>query len=96
MRLIATQPYIKVIREVTSVEKKEVEQERILYLYEDKVVTEYREFPLKIVLDMSYRRIGSAGGLLFLHTTKGMYAYTVKTETSTFINAFHAFKNKEI
>ncbi|MGM8365816.1 hypothetical protein ACLIBG_10105 [Virgibacillus sp. W0181] len=93
MRLIAKQPYIKVIREVTRIEKKETEEERMLYLYENKVVTEYREFPIEEVLDMSYRKIGTKGGLLLMHTTKGLYSYTVKTGTEDFINAFQTYKS---
>lgn len=93
MRLLAKQPYIKVVREVTSLKQKKMEQERTLYLYEDKVVTAYREFAMKDVLDMSSRRIGSKGGLLFIHTTKGLFTYIVKTETTDFINAFQSYKN---
>ena|SRR5690625_2380638 len=90
MNLLAVQPYIKVIREVTSIEQTDIEEERNMYLYDDKLVTKHREFPLEDVFDISYREFGQKGnGLLYVHTIKGVFSYTVKTSTDDFINAFH-------
>lgn len=88
MSLIAVQPYVKVQREVGSLEQRRVEQERTLYLYEEKIVTQHREFPLHQVLDISYRKVGKEGGLLYLHTSRGVFPYTVKSTPVKFINAF--------
>lgn len=90
MCLLATQPYIKILREVTSTEQKDIEQERMIYLYENKMVTKHREFPIQEVIDVSYRKIDGQGkrGLLYIHTSGGLYAYTVKTSTKTFIDTF--------
>ena len=88
MEWIAKQPYIKIQREVNSIEQKDVEQERFIYLYQDKVVTKRREFPLPDVLDMSYREIAGEGGLLYLHTMAGVYSYTVKSSPGEFIEVF--------
>ncbi|WP_174615125.1 hypothetical protein [Virgibacillus ihumii] len=88
MKLIAKQPYIKVTRVVNSIEQKDVEEERMLYLYDEKLVTEHRQFPIQNVLDISYRTVGSNGGLLYLHTIKGVFSYTVKTSPEAFIRAF--------
>lgn len=93
MRLIAEQPYIKIKREVSSIEQKEIELKRTLYLYDEKVVTEYREFLMKDVLDMSYRFIGESGGLLYLHTSKGVFSYTVKTSPEQFVKAYRDYIN---
>lgn len=92
MNLIAAQPYVKVQREVSSLEQKRVEHRRVIYLYEEKVVTQHREFPLSQVLDMTYRKIGGEGGLLYLHTSRGVYSYTVQSTPVPFIEAF---KNRD-
>lgn len=88
MRLIAEQPYIKIKREVSSIEQKEIELKRTIYLYDEKVVTEHREFPIKDLMDMSYRLIGGTGGLLYLHTSKGVFSYTVKSSPEQFVKAY--------
>ena len=44
MSLIAQHPYIKIERKVTSIEQFEIEHDRIIYLYNDKVVTQNSEF----------------------------------------------------
>ncbi|GAA0607308.1 hypothetical protein GCM10009001_25760 [Virgibacillus siamensis] len=88
MKLLAEQPYIKVTRVVNSIEQKDVEEERVLYLYDETLVTEHRQFPIQDILDISYRTVGSSGGLLYLHTIKGVFSYTVKTSPEAFIRAF--------
>lgn len=95
MYLIAEQPYFKVQREVNSTEQINVEYERLLYLYDDKVVTKYREFPISDVLDMSHRVVGGEGGVLYLHTIKGVFAYTVKTSPQPFVDAFKEHVKKQ-
>ncbi|MFC4558435.1 hypothetical protein ACFO3D_09450 [Virgibacillus kekensis] len=93
MPLIAQQPYVKVKREVHSIEQIDIELNRMIYLYDDKVVTQHREFPVTDVLDMSYRQVGGDGGLLYLHTIKGVYTYTVKFSPTKFIEAFKVLKD---
>lgn len=85
MEYKALQPYYKIQREVDRLEQKEVTYERIMYLYEQKIVTEHREFAIGEVFDLSFRKIGSEGGLLYLHTSRGVYSYTVKENPKAFI-----------
>ena len=92
MSLIAKQTYCKVIREVNSLEQKDTEQTRTMYLYDDRVVTQYREFKIYDVLDISYRFIGDDGGLLYLHTINGVYPYIVKSSPKAFVEAFKEFR----
>jgi len=96
MCLIAIQPYIKVIRQVTRTMQENIEDKRYIYLYRDKLVTKYREFPIEDVFDMSYRAFGKKGrGLLYIHTRKGVFSYTVKTSPVQFIASFNEhMKNK--
>lgn len=88
MYLLAEQQYIKVQREVTSTGQKDVEHERTLYLYCDKIITHHREFSIRDVIDISYRKFGQETGLLYIHTEGGLFTYTVKTSTKEFIKAF--------
>lgn len=94
MSYLVAQPYVKVSREVTSIEQKDVEQERMLYLYRDKIVTAYREFSIDKVNDISYRRFGTNNGLLYVHTMSGLYTYTVKTSTDHLIETFKMLKEE--
>lgn len=88
MNPIDVQPYFKIEREVSSLEQKDLERQRHLYLYHDKVVTRHREFPMEQILDMSYREFGPSGGLLYLHTLKGVFSYNVKTSPQPFIESY--------
>ncbi|UNK16467.1 hypothetical protein MNQ98_18390 [Paenibacillus sp. N3/727] len=88
MEWLAVQPYYKIQREVGSTEQVMYEDHRTLYLYRDKIVTHYREFPIVDVFDLSFRQMGDVGGFLYLHTKLGVYSYTVKEDPSGFIEAF--------
>ena len=91
MNLIAQHPYFKVKRTVTGTEQFEIDYDRIIYLYKDKVVTQNREFPINIVMDFSYRKIANQGGILYLHTLQGVYTYIVKSSPEAFIDAYRAY-----
>ncbi|AXI10851.1 hypothetical protein CUC15_18810 [Oceanobacillus zhaokaii] len=94
MYLIAEQQYVKVERIVSSISQIDTEHQRTMYLYNEKLVTKHREFPIQDVTDMSYRSIGGKGGLLYVHTTNGVYSYTVKTSPLPFLNAFKKYVKK--
>ncbi|MFA1819262.1 hypothetical protein ACDX78_03480 [Virgibacillus oceani] len=89
MHLIAKQPYVKVERKVSSIEQWDEEEQRMIYLYDEKVVTKRREFPITDVLDVSYKEVAGTGGILYLHTLKGVFPYTVKDSPKQFILAFN-------
>lgn len=88
MEWLAIQPYYKIQREIGSTEQITYEDNRTLYLYPDRIVTQYREFPIADVFDLSYRQMGETGGFLYLHTKLGVYSYTVKDNPGNFIKAF--------
>ncbi|MFC3772902.1 hypothetical protein [Paenibacillus sp. GCM10012303] len=90
MNWIAIQPYYKIERRVTSFEQVTVKEDRFMYLFEKKIVTETHDFPIKNVFDLSYKRIGKEGGLFYLHTLQGVYSYTVAGDPQSFIDAFKA------
>lgn len=94
MTLIAKQPYVKIQRKISSTHQEKIEEARMIYLYQDKVKTKHREFPLDHVLDVSYRKISGVSGLLYIHTNSGLFSYFVKTSTTHFIRAFKSLKGK--
>jgi len=96
MQLIAVQPYIKVERQVTRTEQIDTKHERMIYLYNEKIMTKYREFSIDQVKDMSYRRITGNNGLLYLHTSHGVYSYTVNTSPEAFIQKFKETIQKDL
>ncbi|GGO02791.1 hypothetical protein [Saccharibacillus kuerlensis] len=88
MRWVASQPYYQVQREVSEGEQRRHISDRTIDLYHDRITTYSREFPLKHVFDMSYRRIGGEIGMLYLHTNLGVFSYTVNTDPGPFIDHF--------
>ncbi|OPA78312.1 hypothetical protein BVG16_10495 [Paenibacillus selenitireducens] len=88
MSWIAVQSYYKVERNVTGLEQTIMKQERWIYLYQEKIVTKYREFPIQEVFDMSYRSMGGNGGILYLHTRQGVFSYMVSEDPRPFMEAY--------
>lgn len=88
MKWIAAHPYYKVEREVTGTEQRTVVHDRLMYLYGNKIITQYREFPIEEVFDISYRQMGIEGGLLYLHTKQGVFSYTINSDPVDFIKAY--------
>ncbi|GIP37850.1 hypothetical protein J31TS4_11300 [Paenibacillus sp. J31TS4] len=94
MNKVAEQGYYKVLRESNGLEIKTVVQRRKLVLYRDRLETRYRRFALQEVHDISYRRIGGQEGMLYLHTSMGLYPYTVDEDPQPFIDAFKGLCGK--
>lgn len=88
MDWIAKQPYVKVLREVSGLEQRKVQEQRFLYLYPDRIVTKYRSFPIQEVLDISYKNIAGKDGMLYLHTLSGVYPYLVTEAPQAFIEVY--------
>ncbi|WP_110929612.1 hypothetical protein [Bacillus massiliglaciei] len=93
MKWKAVQPYFKIVREVTGLEQKTRKSYREMYLDDQKLVTKYREFPREKVLDMSFKRMGDSGGILYLHTDHGVYSYNVEEDPEEFMKAFKQSRN---
>lgn len=94
MKLIAQHPYIKIERKITGREQLKIEHSRTISLYEEKVVTEHREFPIQKVTDFSYKAITNEGGMLYLHTLQGVFMYQVKQSPEEFITAYQQYFKK--
>ncbi|MBJ6360005.1 hypothetical protein ACFOQM_01540 [Paenibacillus sp. GCM10012307] len=85
---IASHPYVKIERGVTSNPQDMIVHQRVIELYETKITTCHREFSIGEVHDMSYRKLGKEGGFLYLHTNQGVFPYTVKDNPIALIQAF--------
>ncbi|WAA09583.1 hypothetical protein [Fervidibacillus albus] len=94
MKLIAQIPYIKIVRKVEFEGQHVTEEERMLTLYCDKITTKYREFPLKDVYEITHRSFDSSIGFLYLHTSQGVYSYTIKQSPSSFIESYKKQRSK--
>ncbi|MGM0875315.1 MAG: hypothetical protein ACQEWV_11030 [Bacillota bacterium] len=88
MEILANLPYIKVIRFIEDNTQYQKEEEHKITLSSERVCTSFDSFLLDEVLDISYRFFSKDMGFLYLHTTKGMYSYTVKTSPKSFIDQF--------
>lgn len=92
MNIIAHLPYIKVKRTIEDNVQNHKEEEYIIELSSYGIQTAYDTFLLEEVLDISYRDFSQHLGLLYLHTIKGLYPYTVKTNPQSFIREFKKIK----
>lgn len=88
MKLLAEQPYIKMDRQLDGLQQKDVELKRTLYLYDEKVVSQYRVFPIEDVTDISFKEVGPSGGMLYVHTKQGVFSYIVKSSPMDFVDVF--------
>lgn len=88
MGWVASQAYYQVQREVSEGQQRRHISNRQIDLYHDRITTFSREFALQHVFDMSYRRIGGEIGFLYLHTSIGVFSYTVNTNPAPFIARF--------
>lgn len=84
---IKSQPYIKVIRQVDRIEKREIREQRYLYLYEDRLESKFHSFTLSEIMDLSFKKLQGDGGILFIHTDHGVYSYTVNSSPECFMEA---------
>ncbi|MEY8745326.1 hypothetical protein AB9M62_39350 [Bacillales bacterium AN1005] len=96
MSTIAVLPYYKIQRELTGLAQEIVSSDRSMILYADKIVTQYREFKITEVFDMSFRRMGNEGGFFYLHTSTGVYPYMVKIDPKPFIQKFRTITSKRL
>jgi len=85
---IAVHPYYIIDRKMTHEGIEAIVLHREIRLYTMKIVTPPKEFRLHEVFDMSYRRLGRQGGILYLHTNQGVYPYLVRTDPAKFIDAY--------
>lgn len=95
MNYLAEQPYYKVEREICGTELLTTVHERMMVLYDKKIVTKHHEFQIHDVFDISFRRLGGSEGLLYLHTKFGVYSYHLRSDPQLFIEVYqNTFKKQ--
>lgn len=63
-------------------------------LYEDKLVTEEKEYPIHQVFDLSYKMLSNRYGFFYLHTNKGVVTLHIKESPAEFIKKFRTVERK--
>jgi len=91
--IITTLTYKKVERIIDGIDLKLVEHERMIHLYPTKIVTQYREFQLSNIYDITYKPFSSGEGLLYLHTNNGVFSYPISISPEIFIAEYNKLKN---
>ncbi|WP_217587628.1 hypothetical protein [Lentibacillus saliphilus] len=89
MEPIAVQTYYQVERQVDRTGQSLRKDAHYLYLYQTIVSSTSHIFNISDVHDMSFRKVGKQGGLLYLHTISGVHAYPVHASPHAFMTAFH-------
>ncbi|WP_239672838.1 hypothetical protein [Mangrovibacillus cuniculi] len=79
----------KYIKDGIQVIKKE---KYTLRLSRTEIDTHFEQFPLEIVLDVSYKPFSDGSGLLYLHTNKGVFPFVTYDDTTEFINSYVKLK----
>ncbi|TFB21749.1 hypothetical protein E3U55_07925 [Filobacillus milosensis] len=89
-------PYYSVRREIDhfNFEQKKIEQEHWVTLYEDRLVTEEKEYAIEQVFDLSYKMLSARYGFFYLHTTKGVTTLHIKKSPEEFIQKFRTVEKK--
>lgn len=88
VKIIASQPYIKVSRKVERNQQLHQEEQLMIQLCESEIITESQRFGLNDVTDISYREISRENWFLYFHTTQGLFSYHVKNDPANFVDAY--------
>lgn len=90
MEPLAVHRCVEVKQEIGWIEKRTVETSFDLLLYEDRIEVKDASYPIKHVLDISYRldERDNKMGFLYLHTTGGIRTYYIKKEPTDLIKEF--------
>ncbi|MCD8511687.1 MAG: hypothetical protein LRY73_18775 [Bacillus sp. (in: Bacteria)] len=96
MKLLAVQPCVEIHQEVSPIDKKFVEVNYEMKLYEDKITVKEDYYPITTIFDISYRKKEEEGaiGYIYLHTSRGVRTYYIKEEAESFINAYQKLKSE--
>jgi hypothetical protein len=85
--------YIKVNRTIKNNSQIFSENEEFIKIYKDRVTTATEDFDLKDILDISFKYMSGTKGILYLHTTRGLYAFVTNIPPTRLIQIFRELKN---
>ncbi|WP_413382259.1 hypothetical protein [Alkalihalobacillus sp. 1P02AB] len=95
MEPLAKQRCIQIKQEIGLIEKKIVETSFDLLINKDSIIAKNERFPIKSILDISYRlKEEKAIGYLYLHTTQGVRTFHIRSEPHLFIDVFKKLRSE--
>lgn len=92
MKIICSQVYIRVKREITSNQQHYIKTEEYLHLFEDRIHANNKHYLLKDIFDISFKSFSSNHGFLYLHTNQGVFSFLVQENPQPFIKWFKVLK----
>jgi hypothetical protein len=92
MKVIYSQPYLKIERKITHCQQQHIETVEYIDLYRDKIVTAAQSFQLGDVHDISYKPFSTEKGFLYLHTNQGVFPFFIETVPAPFIDLYKEMK----
>ncbi|WP_153722055.1 hypothetical protein [Sporosarcina cascadiensis] len=93
-QLIQSLSYISIQRVVDRLEQTYHKSFHSISLFQDRITTSHRTFPLKDVFDLSYRPFSGQTGLFYLHTHEGVFTFEIIDEPELFIRHFKTIQRK--
>ncbi len=96
MKIISSQEFIMMERIIECNQQLNIEKVKHIHLYENYIQTTNKEFIIEDVLDISFKSSSTDYGILYLHTTQGLFPFHVKTDPTHFIQQFVRLKQNDI
>lgn len=87
-QLIHSISYVSIQRVVDRLEQTYLKSFHSIHLFQDRITTSQRTFPLEHVFDLSYRPFSGQTGLFYLHTHEGVFTFEVVDNPDRFIKLF--------
>ncbi|MGA9288921.1 MAG: hypothetical protein WBV93_11300 [Anaerobacillus sp.] len=88
MKVILSQPFVKVERKIDIDGQRSIEEEYDLTLYEDGIRAGKEHFAIQDIFDISYRFTSALYGFLYLHTKSGVFSFIIKESPTVFITEY--------
>ncbi|WP_240376474.1 hypothetical protein [Bacillus piscicola] len=86
--LLAKQKIIQMSVTIEWLQKKHVEQEDWLYLYNSMIETPQGSYAIHDIFDISFKWQPDQIGYLYLHTASGVRTFHIKTDPLPFVDCF--------
>jgi hypothetical protein len=91
--LLCSHIYLTVKRKIRdNVQIVEMKEERIR-LFSDRITTASDQFLIEEVLDMSYKSFSNKNGFLYLHTSRGVFAFMTAQQPNELLDYYRFLKH---
>jgi transposase-like protein len=92
--LLCSHVYLTVKRKIKNNEQVYEEKEELIQLFTDQIKTASDLFLIEDVLDISYRSFSNEKGLLYLHTTRGVFSFITIHQPIKLITIYKELKKQ--